>query len=606
MAYISVYDKNETDFLHNGVILPDAISCIIEEELNGKYELELQYPIDEQGKWKYLVEENIIKADGQLFRIYSIESNLGYITVFSRHIFYDLLFNFLEDVKLTNVNGAGALSWILSHTQYPHKFTSMSDVQTINTQYFVRVNPVEAILGKDGLVNKWGGEIVRDNFVIKLLNSRGQDKGAQIVYGKNMLGLEVQRNMDTVITRLMPVGRDELLLPEKYVDSPLINRYAFPRVQKIEFDIGIDDETTEEQAIELLRAAAKKYFEETKCDIPYININANLLLLENTEEYKHLKNLVRVNLGDIVSCTDNPLNITFTSKVIRVKKDVLSNKNVEVELGHYKKGIGDTIQNEIINISDEIKHNTSYLESAIENATKLLTNALGGYVLKRPGELLIMDTEDPATATKVWRWNLNGLGYSDTGINGPYRLAMTIDGHIVADFIDTGTLTAALIKTGILKSADNSSWINMDNGTFNFKNVAKYENGQFTITSNHSDGSYTTIAADGIKRHIGDTATDYHYLTYVGSGMWAFINAGLETMTLTETLPDEFKGKNFKVYVSVKSFKVWDSLIKTVYVEAVNIDQANGKFSVYIEKNNAALQGSVYTTIIEYQYIVIA
>ena len=106
----------------------------------------------------------------------------------------------------------------------------MSDVETVNTQYFIRKNPVEAILGEDSLVSRWGGEIERDNFTIRFLARRGSNKGAQIAYGKNMLGLEIKRDMDTVATRIMPVGRDGLLLPEKYVDSPLINNYVFPRV----------------------------------------------------------------------------------------------------------------------------------------------------------------------------------------------------------------------------------------------------------------------------------------------------------------------------------------------------------------------------------------
>lgn len=461
---ISVYDRHETDFFHNGIVLSEAIQCTIEEELNGKYVLELIHPIDKQGKWEYLVEENIIKADGQLFRIYATEKTLDRIYVYARHIFYDLLHNFLEDVRPTNSNGAAALDWVLSHTLYPHPFTGTSDIDSINTRYFIRVNPVEAILGEDGLVERWGGELLRDNFIIKLLKQRGQNKGAKIAYGKNLLGLEIERDMDTVVTRIMPVGRDGILLPEKYVDSPLIGNYVYPRVREIKFDIGVDEETTEEEAYEKLRQASRELYEKNKIDIPAVNITVNLLLLENTEEYKNLKQLEKVELGDIVSCTDNPLKITFESKVIRVKKDVIANRNVEVELGQYKKGISNTIRDALKNISEEIKNTSSSLEESIEKATKLLTNALGGHVMKRPGELLIMDTDDPVTAEKVWRWNLNGLGYSDNGINGPYRLAMTMDGQIVADFITTGTLDANLIKTGTLRGRK-VEW-NLEDGTF--------------------------------------------------------------------------------------------------------------------------------------------
>lgn len=481
MAKISVYEKNETSFVHNGIVLPDVVSCTIEEELNGKYVLELTHPIDEEGKWGNLAEENIIKADGQLFRIHSTEKNLEYVYVYARHIFYDLLHNFLEDVRPTNLNGTAALNWILTGTQYPHYFIGMSDIDSLNTQYFIRKNPVEAMLGEDSLVTRWNGELVRDNYTIKLLASRGTNKGAHIAYGKNLLGLEVQKNMDSVITRIMPVGTNGLLLPEKYVDSPLISNYVFPKINTINFNIGIDENTTEAQAFDLMRQACNNLYTINKVDIPYININADLLMLENTEEYKHIENLVKVGLGDIVSCTDNPLNINFESKVIRIKKDVLSNRNVEVELGKFKQGISNTIDNAIKDISEELQHSTSNLQKAINDATELLTNALGGYVVKRPGEILIMDTEDINTATQVWRWNLNGLGYSSTGINGPYELAMTMDGKINANFITTGVLSANLIKAGVLSSHDNSMYINLDNNSFNFNNKLYWDGNEGTL-----------------------------------------------------------------------------------------------------------------------------
>lgn len=133
---IQIYDKNTTDFSKNGRVLQDTLSCYVTEELNGAYELELEHPID--GKWQELVEGNIIKADGQLFRIYNKQKTLARIKVNARHIFYDLYDNFLEDVRPENQSGIGALDWILTHTQYPHPFTCTGDVDGSNTRYFVR------------------------------------------------------------------------------------------------------------------------------------------------------------------------------------------------------------------------------------------------------------------------------------------------------------------------------------------------------------------------------------------------------------------------------------------------------------------------------------
>jgi len=576
---ISVYDRLETNFTHNGIVLPDVISCTIEEVLNGKLLLELTHPLDEKGRWEHLAEENIIKADGQLFRIHSTDSNLGYVYVNARHIFYDLLHNFLEDVRPTNINGAGALNWILSNTQYPHDFIGMSDISTLNTQYFIRKNPVEAMLGTDSLVTRWNGELVRDNYTIRLLNSRGQNKGAQIAYGKNMLGLEVKRDMDSVITRIMPVGRDGLLLPEKYIDSPLINNYVLTRIQKLNFDIGVDEETTQEQAFIKLRQACNDLYNKNKVDIPYININANLLMLEHTEEYKHIKNLVKVDLGDVVSCTDNPLKITFEAKVIRIKKDVLSNKNVEVELGQFKKGIGSTIQNAINDISELVKNTTSDLEKAINNATELLTNALGGYVVKIPGELLIMDTEDVNTATKIWRWNVNGLGYSKTGINGPYGLAMTMDGQIVADFITTGTLSAGLIKTGVLASADNSSFINMDDGSFNFKNQLVWDKANNKL-----------ILGSGVKLSWGSVTDQPTILS--GTDVTTITNS---TISTTNVVAQNLQVKSANITGVLSANQIATNISQVANTLYVGNDDTNGsiilKNGSYIEANNFGTVG---------------
>lgn len=482
---ISLYDKSETTFVDNGIILTDTIMCEIEEELNGKYILELEYPIDEKNKWEYLIEENIIKADGQLFRIHRIEKDLDYIRVFARHIFYDLLSNFLEDVRPTNLNGAAAIDWVLTGTQYNHNFTGTSDITGLNTAYFVRKNPVEAILGEDGLCEKWVAELERDNFQIRLWGSRGQDKGKHIAYGKNLLGIEVEGRIDDVVTRIMPIGLNELKLPEKYVDSPLINSYAFPRIKTVNVQIGINEETTEAQALQLMRDYCNDLYSINKIDLPYESITADLLLLENTEEYKSFSNLLEVKLGDTVGCTDNPLNLSFNAKVVRIKKDVLTDNNTEVELGQIKKGFVSVTEDIIRKIANEFQNATSDLQLAVSNATELLTSAMGGYVLKRAGELLIMDTEDPSTATKVWRFNLNGLGYSSNGINGPYELAMTMDGVINADFITAGTMSASLVKAGVLSSHDNSMYINLDDNSFNFNDSLYWDgvNGTLRLVS---------------------------------------------------------------------------------------------------------------------------
>jgi phage minor structural protein len=244
---ISLYDSECTDFDNNGlVVLSDTISCIVTEELNGMFELTLEYPLDVQSKWTYLVEENIIKADGQLFRIYRKLKTLTSIQVNARHIFYDLLENICMDARIGGQTGARALEWMLDdNTLYAHPFTNASDVGGDHNRFYTRRNPVDIIMNPtDGIIATWGGELIRDNFLIELMSQRGLDRGVLISYGKNIQGIEETLDTTDVCTRLVPVGTAEvlgsgvsgLLLPEVFLDSPYLSNYPYPKIRVQEFN----------------------------------------------------------------------------------------------------------------------------------------------------------------------------------------------------------------------------------------------------------------------------------------------------------------------------------------------------------------------------------
>jgi len=470
---INLYDSNETNFNHNGlVVLSDCKAAFIEEELNGKYELELEYPIDARGKWHYIIEGNILKANGQLFRIYHKEKTLSGIKVNARHIFYDLLDNFVESCSIGNLNGAGVLNAILSNTQYAHSFTSMSDIDGSKTYAIDKQNPVDAIMGNSSVISNYGGELVRDNFTIRLLQARGMDRGVLISYGKNIIGIDETLDMGSVVTRLMPIGKDGLLLPEKYIDSTLINSYPHPIVKSIEFT---DCETFED-----LRSVGQTYLNQN--DKPLVNYVIDFIELTKTVEYANYAILETVYMGDTVTIRHSRLDINLKCKVIRLKKNELTNRIEEVELGSFKPNFATNINTAITTISNQQAQDKSDLQIAIDNATTQINSALGGYVIKRNGELLIMDTEDINTATRVWRWNEGGLGYSGTGYNGPFRTAITADGHIVADFMDTGTLTASLIKTGTISSKTGKLSIGLDDEVLNIGGKILYDGATDQVT----------------------------------------------------------------------------------------------------------------------------
>lgn len=447
---IRIYNNSCENFDNNGLgILSDfKTSPKIKESLNGSFELNFDYAIKGQNA-EYLIVDNIIKAPYdntyQLFRIKKVKPSLTKINVYAAHIFYDLSENFLTDVAPTQKSGVNAISWLLENAMFPTKFKVTGDVISDNSARYVRKNIVDAILGADNcIVKRWGGEIERNNFNIIYHKERGKDRGVYIKQGKNIKEIEIAIDFTTVFTRVIPQGANELLLPELYVDSPLIKTYRNPIITKYEFnDIAVDETTTEEQAYEKLREASKKLFSDDGIDKPTISVKVNWLELSKMDEYKErYSNFEYVRLGDTV--TVQALGYEYKIRVITVEYDCLLNRYTSFEIGDPK---ADYVGNQTENIIGEIqKNSSSVLQQAKQAATALINSGFGGHVRIYPDRILIMDTEDEATAKNVWQWNLNGFAHSSTGPNGDYELGMTIDGQIVADRITTGTMDVQRIN----------------------------------------------------------------------------------------------------------------------------------------------------------------
>lgn len=480
MSKVVLYDKGEKEFFNRGLgTLIDTIECTVKEKKNGMYEAYLEYPLYGP-KASFLIEENIFYCSTprgmQPFRIYRTipDEETKIKSICAEHIFYDLDSNFIEDTNIVRKNGIGAIQQLLEKTQYHHDFVGFSDIDNIANSRQVRKSPVSAILDTDEdecILNRWGGELQRDKFQVRLLKRYGADRGVVIKYGKNLAGLNVDCDYSSMITRIMPQGYNGLLLPEKYVDSPLIDNYSFPRISKIEFsDIKVKDENnedgyeTKEQAYEALRNEVNKLYSENKIDMPITTMSINMIALQDTEEYKNLAILERIYPFDTVTIKHSKLNLNIKVDMNYYEWDSLTDKYVYMEFASDKSSFVETTVtiNNIKNKMDELQQ--SVLQEAKQTATGLINNGLGGYVLKTRDELLIMDTDDINTAQKIWRWNMGGLGYSSTGYNGEFGLAMTADGAIVADFITAGSLNAGIITTGIIKSKDGKSYFNLDSG----------------------------------------------------------------------------------------------------------------------------------------------
>ncbi|AND10373.1 phage tail spike protein [Bacillus thuringiensis] len=480
---ITLYKPNETDFTHNGIGALDKniYNATVEEELNGLFLFSFSYPLFAP-RGLEIEGMSIIKVptpDGeQLFRVAAPKVSMGEITAQCYHIFYDLTENLIEDIFAETTNGNGAMNRMSAGCQYKHPFQFYSDVPKIASARIVRKNPVEALLDSsqdNSFVNRWGGELKRDNFDVKMLLNRGMDRGVVIRHKKDLLGYEGNVDWKSPITRIMPQGFDGLFLPEKYVDSPLINKYPHPKIKVVEFKhikaaIGenADDEDAVplEEAYRLLRQAAKGMFAIQKVDQPKANYNVKFQELSQTEEYKDYKHLQSVYMADTVTVEHQEDGIDIKAKVIAYKYDPIKKEYLDITIGNFKEsftdvsGRVDLVQEELSNMPSSI------LDAAKANATSLINSGFGGHVRIYPDRILIMDTKDEKSAKKVWQWNLNGLGYSSTGVNGPYGTAITSDGRIVADFITAGTLSGNVVRGGeitgsTLRTSDSVNYVNI-------------------------------------------------------------------------------------------------------------------------------------------------
>lgn len=478
-----LYAKNESTFTHNGIgFLKDATKCTVTEERNGSYECSLQYPIT--GQWYDQITEGcIIKAkandtsEPQLFRIYKSSKPLkGIVTYSAEHISYDLNGIPTLGFSVKNVTPQAAITRAIQDAGLPSAFTAISDISTLNSSTILTPCSVRAILGGQAgsVLDVWGGEFEFDNFVVKLHKHRGSDRGVSIEYGKNLKDLKQEANIADCYTHLMPYARysqdgegDEKIEVYVYLSEkvlPLNNAENIGHSKAYIMDFT--DRFGEGEAVteEALRAKATAYAAAAELGVPKVNITVSFIQLWQTEEYKNIAPLERVMMCDTVAVRFSKLGVTAHAKVIKTTYNTLEEKYDSVELGDAKSSFADTVNKQQAAI-EEIKTSvqkgqaaaTEQLKKAIANATSLITGHSGGYVVlnpaEKPQEILILDAPTLEEAVNVWRWNSGGLGYSSTGYNGEYALAMTMDGAIVADFINAGILNGALLQADSVQAS---------------------------------------------------------------------------------------------------------------------------------------------------------
>ncbi len=477
-----IYYDGTTGLQGNGLgALRDAIYCTVTEERNGSYELEMQYPITGQ-HYNGLALRGLIKArpnpysEPQYFRIYKISRPInGLVTINAQHISYDLSGVPVEPFAAGTA--AAAMAGLKEHAAAQCSFNFWTDKETSANFSITKPASLRSMLGGvDGsILDVYGGEYEWDNYTVKLYDHRGSDRGVTIRYGKNLTDLKQEENCSNVYTGVYPYWVDDDGNLAQISGDPIVmvpGTYDFVHILVLDLSQDYENAPTDEQ----MKQEAQRYIKANDVGVPKVSLTVSFAQLEQTEEYKGKALLERVSLCDTVHVSFERLGVNATSRVIKTVYNVLLDRYDSVELGSAKSNLATTVATLSKETKTELDKTKSTLQAAIDKATQLITGNLGGYVVLHsstgndaPDEILVMDKPDINTATKVWRWNLSGWGYSGTGYAGPYRLAATMDGEINADFITTGSLTANIIKTGLLQDHAGKSSINLDTGEINLE-----------------------------------------------------------------------------------------------------------------------------------------
>jgi phage minor structural protein len=512
MSYPILYSATEISFDHNGFgILSDCSVCEVTEEANGLFELYMEYPMDGI-HFEEIATRSIVKCkpdqfrDPQLFRVYSIKKKFsGIAAISAEHISYDLSGVPVKPFVANNVTEA--MVGLKSNSVVENNFDFWTD-KTTEGSFAVQVpSSVRSRLGgvEGSIIDVYGGEYEFDNFTIKLHNSRGENRGVSIRYGKNLTSMEQEQNCASVATGIYPYWAGDVdgstvvvELPEKVVEAP--GAYNFIKIRPVDMTNDFEEKPTVEQ----LRSASERYVKNNEIGVPSVSMSVSFVQLQQSEEYKHLKLLERVSLFDTVSVEFPAFGVSAAAKAVKVVYNAIAERVESVDLGSVRASISDTIaeqQTQIVN-----KPTKTDLQRATAAATSWLTNGKGYKVERRDPfgntiDTLYMDAPNIDEAVNVLRIGQSGIGFSNNGVNGPYKSAWTIDGGFNADFITTGKLSANLIKTGVIQSNNGLTTFNLDSGSLSTEG----SNGNFYTRTelNNGEVSFWTESGERIASIFG-------------------------------------------------------------------------------------------------------
>lgn len=508
-----LYAPNTKSFTTQGMgRLSDAISCIVTEERNGAFELEMEYPIDGI-HWSDVDTSSIILAkpnemdEAQPFRVYRISKPInGRCMVYAEHISYQL--SYIPVLPFTNNNStsfAGALQLLQSNAaEDVSDFTFDTNKNTTASSYSVSTpKSLRSLLGgtSGSLLDTFGtAEYKFDRYSVYAYTARGADRGVTLRYGKNITDITQEESIESTITGVFPYwadadgnvvtltasgsttdGTDTITWTNHAVYASTADAYPYNRTAVVDFTQSFDAEPS---AADLAKAAAK-YITDNEIGIPKVSITVSFIPLWQSEEYADLAALERVGLCDIVTVEFEKLGVSTTAKVVKTVYDVLKDRYESIEIGSQRA----TLTKQLVELEsdDDLDSLQSLLEQRLEIAYNKITGVTGGYIeflydaqTGYPYAIRVMD--DRSSPTHIMQIDHEGIGFSSDG-GASFTSAWTIDGEFDAQWIVAGSLSATKISGGRLVATNGNTYFDLDSGYLNMQTGSISIGGVFSVTS---------------------------------------------------------------------------------------------------------------------------
>ena len=536
-----LFEDNETNFNHLGICsLNEYISCVVTEELNGMYELEMEYHMDSKAFDNLKIRRIIYckpnpYSTPQPFRIYAISTPLNRIvTINAAHISYDL-----SGYVVNPFSAEGAvlaINRLKTSSTVDVPFNFLTDLTNTNSIEIDVPRSIRNIIGSD-ILETYNCYLYYDCFDVYFKTNRGENNGVTIRYGKNLIDIRQEENNSNVYTSIYPYwkGRVEesnedengselvevlMTLPEKIINVP--GNFNHTNTLALDLSSEFDEMPTEDQ----MRSATNSYIETYDIGVPMVSISIDFIQLTNSTEYEEYRLLDQIMLGDVVNVIFEDANIQTNAVCVKTVYDLSMNKYSTIELGSSFKGLSDGIIDKMDNVKDEVNNNIhdntslveGYVNRAIENLTNSITGYDGGYIRlnppANPSEILVMDAETTQQANIVWRWNKNGLGVSRNGYNGPF-VGIGVDGKLVVNESTAYKMTAAMIEGGILSGIDGKLTMSLQNDYFQLSHPdintsTRIDSSGFFILDNAGEPIASLAGEDSWSHMIVDTIQAYN------------------------------------------------------------------------------------------------